>query len=128
MASTGRRTRANLRRAAAQTSHRRHQAVLADENKGGVDRAVLLLGPARYDREVPGLTSASAAGATRRKLVAPRRTAFRQHGDAKLTDLLQTLANCLKARALSLSTTDARPATASVHEIAARRPVSVEKN
>jgi len=43
-----------------------------------------------------------------------------EHGDAKLADLLVTLADCEKARALSLSTTDTRPATASVHEIAAK--------
>ena len=34
----------------AQTSHRRHEPVLADENKGGVDRAVLLLGSSGDDR------------------------------------------------------------------------------
>ena len=67
-------------------------------------KLAVLAGIPATPMKVPGLTSPSAAGATRRKRVfAPRRTAFRQHGDAKLTDLLQTLANCLKARALSLS-------------------------
>jgi hypothetical protein len=47
-----------------------------------------------------------------------RAVCLAEHGDAKLTDHLHALADCPKARALSLSTTDTRPATASIHELA----------